>query len=121
MHFRERGQVIQIIRTVREANSKKGKNEIVGRLPKSKLQISEELATVLTAEERKEVTAWIKGHATAERLKKELAVRTLPEQMALAGQWFAEQKSEDSRVMAAALVPAWTRLRVILKRSGLFE
>jgi hypothetical protein len=121
MHFRERGQVIQIIRTVRDSKSRKGKSKLLGRLQKSKLHISEELATVLTAEERKEVAAWIKGQATAERLKKELAVRTLPEQMALAGQWFAEQKTEDSQVMAAALVPAWTRLRVILNRSGLLE
>jgi hypothetical protein len=121
MHFRERGQVVQIIRTVYDAETKKGKSQIVGKLLKAKPQLSDELKTALSAEERREVAVWLKGHATVERLKKELAVRTLPEQMTLAGDWFGEQKSEDAQIMAAALVPAWTRLRVILKRAGLVE
>jgi hypothetical protein len=121
MHFRERRQIVQIIRTTYDPALKKGKNEIVGRLVKANPEISKSLETVLTTEERKEVAAWIARYATVERLKRELAVRSLPEQLALAEEWFADQQDGDARVLAATLVPAWTHLRVLLKRKGLVE
>ena len=121
MHFRERGHVVQLIRTTYDAGSKKGKNEIVGRLARANIKVSEELEAALKPDERKELTAWIEGHATVERLKRELAVRTLPEQLALAKEWFKGQKGDDARALAAALIPAWVRFRNLLKRNGLVE
>ena len=121
MHFRERAQVVQIIRTSYDPRLKRGKNSIVGRLSKVNPQITEELVAALSPEERKEVTAWVEGHATLGRLKRELAVRTLPEQLALAEDWFVKQKGEEARILAATLVPAWLQLRTVLKRNGLVE
>ena len=121
MHFRERGQIVQVIRTTYDPSSKKGKNEIVGRLVKANPQISDALEAALSSEERKELGVWIKGHATVEQLKRELAVRTLPEQLALAEEWFEDQKGDDARALAAALIPAWVQLRIVLKRKGLIE
>jgi hypothetical protein len=121
MHFRERGQVVQVIRTSYDKGKKKGKSEIVGRLVKANPQVSEALAAALAPEEHKEVQAWIAGHATVEGLKRELAVRTIPEQLALAAEWFADKKGDDARLLAASLIPAWTHLRVALKRNGLVE
>jgi hypothetical protein len=121
MHFRERDQIVQIIRTKYDAVLKKGKNEIIGRLVKANPQITDELAKVLTKEERKEVVAWIEGYAKVGRLKRELAVRTLQEHMANAEEWFADQKGDDARLVAASLLPAWARLRATLKKSGLVE
>jgi hypothetical protein len=122
MHFRERHQIVQIIRTKYDPDTKKGKNEIVGRLAKANPQFSEALEAALSKEERKEVAAWIEGHATVQRLRKELAVRNLPEQLALAEEWFADQKgSNDARVLAASLVPAWVQLRLVMKRNSLVE
>jgi len=121
MHFRERGHIVQLIRTTYDASSKKGKNEIVGRLVKANIQVSKELEAALKTEERKELEVWIAGHAAVGRLKRELAVRSLPEQLALAEEWFADKKSDDARVLAGALIPAWVRLRTRLKRNGLVE
>jgi hypothetical protein len=123
MHFRERDQIVQIIRTKYDAALKKGKNEIVGRLAKANPKVSEELAKALTKEERKEVTAWIEGHAKVGHLKSELAVRTLQQQLVLAEEWFAHQKDndDDARFLAASLVPAWARLRATLKKHNLVE
>jgi hypothetical protein len=121
MHFRERGQIVQIIRTSYDAASKRGKNEIVGRLAKSNPKVSDELKAALSAEEFTEVTAWIGGRASLDRLKREFAVRNLPEQLALAEAWFADKKGDDARVLAASLVPAWVHLRGVLKRNGLVE
>jgi hypothetical protein len=121
MHFRERAHIVQIIRTTYDAGSKKGKNEIVGRLVKANPVISAELEAALTTEERKDVAAWIKGYATVGQLKKELAARSLPEQLALAEEWFAHQKGNEAHTLAAALIPAWVQLRTVLKRNGLIE
>lgn len=119
MHFRERDQVVQIIRTKYDAAKKKGKNEIVGRLVKANPKISDELASALTSEERKAVTAWIEGHAHVANLKRELAVRSLQEQMTLAEEWFMEHADADAQRMVASLLPAWTRLRNVLKKKDL--
>jgi hypothetical protein len=48
-------------------------------------------------------------------------VRTLPEQLSLAKDWFADQSSDDARLLAATLIPAWAHLRMVLKRKGLLE
>jgi hypothetical protein len=121
MHFRERGQVVQLIRTTYEPGSKKGKSQIVGRLVKANPQVSDELKTELSIEERKEVATWIEGYGGIVQLKRELAARTLQEQLALAEEWFSDHKGDDARILAAGLVPAWVRLRLALKRNGLVE
>lgn len=121
MHFRERAQMVQLVRTSYDPNTKKGKSEIVGRLAKGNPKVSDALQATLTPQERKELAAWLAGRATVERLKRELAVRSLPEQLALAEEWFATQKGDDARLLAASLVPAWSRLRFALKRNGLVE
>ena len=121
MHFRDRGHIVQVIRTKYDPASKKGKNEIVGRLAKSNPKISDELNAALSPPERKEVAAWIAGNAGVVQLKRELAARTLQEQLALAEEWFADQKGDDARILVAGLIPAWVRLRNLLKRNGLAE
>lgn len=121
MHFRERGKIVQIIRTSYDPSSKKGKNEIVGRLGKNNLKISPELDAALSDKERMEVKAWIKGLGSTERLKKELTAHTLPEQMAIAGEWLKDQKGEDARLLAASLSRSWVELRMVLTKSGLID
>jgi hypothetical protein len=121
MHFRERGKIVQIIRTSYDPDSKKGKNEIVGRLVKNNLKMSSQLESALSDKEKKEVKAWIDGYGSTERLKKELAARTLPEQMAITEEWFADHKGDDARVLAATLYRSWVQLRQSLKKSGLIE
>jgi hypothetical protein len=121
MHFRERGKIVQIIRTSYDAESKKGKNEIVGRLVKNNLKVPSQVDSALTDKERKEVKAWIEGYGNTERLKKELAVRTLAEQMAVAEEWFKDQKGEDARVLSATLYRSWVQLRMVMKKNGLVE
>jgi hypothetical protein len=121
MHFRERGHAVQIIRTVYDPETKKGKSEIVGRLAKSNPTMTTELKASLKPEERREVAAWIEGVASITQLKRELAARTLPEQLALAEDWFKDHTDDDARMLAANLARSWVRLRTSLKRTGLAE
>ncbi len=121
MHFRERAQVVQLIRTVYDPNTKKGKNQLVGRLAKANPQLTDELKATLTSQERQEVQTWIAGHSTLQRLRREIAVRTLPESLALAEEWFSDKKGDDARFLAATLMPAWIQLRTVFKRNGLID
>lgn len=121
MHFRDRGNFVQVIRTNLDPTTKKGKNELVGRLVKGEPKVPEELTATLSAEERKEVATWIAGSARIAKLKSELAARTIHEQLALAQQWFSDQKSDDARLLADGVVQAWVRLRMTLKKSNLIE
>jgi hypothetical protein len=79
VNFRERDQIAQIIRNLYDADSKKGKNQFIGRLAKSNLPIALELEPKLTATERKKVAPSIKGYSEVGRLKREIAVRAVPE------------------------------------------
>ena len=121
MHFRERGTVVQLIRTSYDSTTKKGKNEIVGRLVKNNPKITPQLDGVLTDKERKEVKAWIVGNGTTGRLKEQLAAHTLAEQMALEEEWFKGHKGEDARILATTLMGSWLPLRQVMKKNGLIE
>ena len=63
----------------------------------------------------------IDGYSTVSRLNRELAARSLPELLSLAYGWFATQKGNEARFLAASLIPDWVRLRASLKKSGLVE
>ena len=119
MHFRERGQIVQVIRTTYDKGSKKGKNEIVGRLAMPNPVISDDLQNALTAEERGEVESWIKGYGHVQALRRELAAHTLAENLRLAEEWFRGHKSDDARGVAAGVLEAWVHLRAVMKRNGL--
>lgn len=121
MHIRERGHIVQCIRTKYDPVTKKGKNEIVGRLSKANPQITDQLKAALTSSELKDVNAWIESHASVEQLKKELAVRTLSTNLALAEDWFANHKGDEAHMLAESLVPALMRLRSTLRKNGFLE
>lgn len=121
MNFKESGRFVQIIRSTGDRGTKKGKNEIVGRLIRANPQVSKELNAALSADERKEVASWIARHASVERLKRQLAVHTLPEQLSLAEEWFSQETGETARFLAASLIPAWGRLRAVLRKNGYLD
>lgn len=112
MHFRQRNNVIQIIRTVYDPDTKKGKNEIVGRLNRTRPEISDDLRNTLTAEEVHEVEGWLDGRLRLEHLQAEIAARTLPESMLLATQWLTNpENEEEARNLFAEIQQAMQKLR----------
>lgn len=124
MDFTEHGRFVRITRTSHDGSKKgkkKKKNQIVGRLLKADPQMSKELEVLLSEAERKEVISWIARQASIQQLKRQLAVHTLSEQLSLAEEWFSGSQGEDARFLAASLIPAWGRLRAVLRRSGYLE
>lgn len=121
MHFRLRKKGIQVIRTRYDAASKRAKSEIVGRIPKASLEIPESLAKGCTPAELDEVTSWIEGYSDLSKLKQELAAKSLPEQFALASEWFAQSEGERARGVAMAIQQGWVSLRAQLKKRQLLD
>lgn len=83
--------------------------------------ISAQLDGALTDKERRAVKAWIEDYGGIKRLKRNLAARTLSEQIALAEAWFSEHKDEDARVLASTISRSWAQLRMLMKKNGLIE
>jgi len=122
MHFRARNNVVQVIRTSYDADTKKAKGLIVARLSRVKPELSAEIRQALTAAEVAEVQAWIDGQNRLQRLNAEHAAWNLAGQLEQAAQWFAEAgDNETSRQLAAQAQQGWQQLRAVLKRSKLAE
>lgn len=62
MHFRLRTNAIQLIRTTYDAQTKRGKSEVVGTVPRRSMTLSDEIAGKLSAEEKAGFEAFVAGY-----------------------------------------------------------
>lgn len=117
MQFRERRKVIQVIRTTYDPELKRGRAEVVGKIDKSDLQITEKLQKNCGAEELAEVTAWLAQRAAEQR---DAAVRagaeTLPAQMRAAAEYFRNSADAEAQRFADEIRAAWDELKTALRR-----
>ena len=122
MHFRTRNKIIQVIRTTYDANSKKGKNEIVGRMPAANPQINDAMIESLSASELQEVEQWLEGQARLNSMQYELAAKTLNETISKATNWFAATSNkEEARTVYAGINQAMRGLKKAVTQAGLLE
>ena len=122
MHFRLRKNVVQLVRTSYNPDSKRPKTTVVGRMPLSQPKLSPELKGKLTEAEIVETEEWIEGHYRLNSLKEELAALTLPESISAAHRWFS--RNADNPAAAAIipqLLPALQALRKMLRKQGLVD
>jgi hypothetical protein len=120
MHFRLRKNIVQLVRTLYDSDTKRPKTVVVGRMPLKQPKLSPELKKNLTEDEIAEVEEWINGQFRMNSLKEELAALELPESIAAANRWFA--RNEDTpAAMAIALqvLPEFKALRKTLRGKGL--
>jgi len=122
MHFRIRQNIVQLVRTEYDKETKKPKATIVGRLKRAKPELDEELKKALTPEEITEVERWMATDQRLQALKEEVASLSLAETMELAEQWFARQNgNEDARLVATQVVASWQRLRSQMRKHNALE
>lgn len=122
MHFRYRDNVIQVIRTTYDKESKRGRSVVVGRLPRLSLAIGDNLRDACTLDELREIEAWVAENQRAEALKSELAAMTLAEQLNRANLWFSANKdSEAAKRLAAEAHFAWLELVRDLRKLELLD
>ena len=122
MHFRLRKNVVQLVRTSYDADAKKPKTAVVGRMPLREPKLSPELKSKLTEAEIAEAENWIEGHYRLNSLKEELAALTLPESISAAHRWFARNADNPAAgAIMPQLLPALRGLRKMLRRNGLID
>lgn len=119
MHFRERGNIIQVIRVTYDVESKKAKNTIVGKIQRNKPEISDELKAQCTTEELNDIKDWIESSHVLSALKAEYAARTLATQIDVATRWFKNTESGNLHVIAADILPKLVMLRKVMKSRSL--
>jgi len=120
MHFRLRKNVVQLIRTSYNPETKKPRTVVVGRMLLKQPEVSPELRSKLTEEEIVEAEEWSEGQFRMDSRKEELAALTLPESISAAHRWIA--RNADRPVAAAIvlqLLPELQALRKMLRRNGL--
>lgn len=119
MHFRFRGNNIQVVKSQPDPDSGKAKSTPLGSINRATLAISDKLRGACSPEELKEIEAWVRHYQTVDNLKKKHAALTLPEQMAAATRWFAQASPEESRQVADDILATTVVLRRMLARRGL--
>ena len=120
MHFRLRKNVVQLVRTSYNPDTKKPRAVVVGRMPLKQPKLSPELKSKLTEEEIAEVGEWIGGQFRMNSLKEELAALTLEESISAANRWFSRNADNPAATaIALQLLPAFKTLRKMLRGKGL--
>jgi len=122
MHFRIRKNIVQLVRTTYDPQTKKPATSVVGKMPLANPQIGIELTKALTDAELAETKAWIQGRSKVLALRQELATVSLPENLQLATDWFELYgRSEDAKRLAHEIFSAWMDLRRQLKKQSLID
>ena len=94
MHFRFRGNNIQVVKSQLDNESGKAKSIPMGSINRATLAISDKLRANCSPDELQEIEAWVKRYQTVHALKQKHAALTLPEQMAAAAEWFETASPE---------------------------
>lgn len=119
MHFRTRNKIIQVIRTTYDADSKKGKNEIVARMPAANPQINDAMIESLSSSELQEVEQWLEGRTRLDSMQNELAARSLNETINKAAKWFAATSNkEEAQTVYAGINQAMRGLKKAVAQAG---
>ena len=120
MHFRLRKNVVQLVRTSYNRQTKKPRTKVVGRMPLKRPRLTPELRKELTRDEIAEVKEWIEGQFRMNSLKEEFAALTLSESIAAANRWFSHNPDNPHAAAAVQqLLPELQALRKTLRKNGL--
>src|SRR5215212_3809968 len=97
MHFRVRGNNVQIVKTQPEAGTGKAVSKPIGSASLSTGEINEKAAAVLTPEETREVTEWIARHQAIQAQKREIEYHTLADTLTAMATWM---RGADPKLLA---------------------
>ena len=119
MHFRFRGNNIQVVKSQPEASTGKAKSIPVGSINRATLALTDKLRENCTSAELKEIETFVRHCQAVDALKRKHAALTLPEQMAAAVQWFKEADLDEAREIAEGIMQHSAVLRKVLSKRGL--
>jgi hypothetical protein len=119
MHFRFRGNNIQVVKSVKTEPGGKAVPTPIGSINRATLTISDKLRSNCTQAELEEIETWVKRYQAVDVIKQQHAAVTLPEQIAAAAQWFERANPEEARQIADDILTTNAVLRRVLNRRGL--
>jgi hypothetical protein len=117
MHFRRRGNNVQLVKTMPGEGGGKAQSKPVGSANLTTGEIKTRGDAVLTAEETAEVKAWIARSAAIEAQKRELDYRMLPEALASMAGWIANADAKLLGEHAEEVKAGLFRVRKALDRA----
>jgi hypothetical protein len=116
MHFRFRGNNVQIVKSQPDPATGKAKSVPVGSINRSNMAISDKLRSSCSPVEIKRIEDWVARYQVVDRLKTNHAALTLPEQIASATEWFETANPAEARELADDILTAMRMLRSVLQR-----
>lgn len=111
MHFRHRGNSVQIVRSEKDPETGKAKPTPIGSLRKPELRIPDALAKACTPAELEAIERWVADYTRIDTLKAEIVARTMPETLPQVAAWLKQADEAEARALAAELVGAWQQVR----------
>lgn len=116
MHFRIRKNIVQLVRTNYDPQTKKPKTSIVGNMPLAAPIITDKLKGLLSDQEIEEAELWIEHNNRLNLLQEELAALCLADTLNLANRWFKRQGESQAAIIAVEnILPELRALRTTLK------
>jgi hypothetical protein len=119
VHFRFRGNNIQVVKSQPDRSTGKAKSVPLGSINRATLAISDKLRSNCSSSELKEIEAWVKRYQAVDELKQKHAALTLPDQIAVAMRWFEKASPVEARQVADDILTTTAALRRVLNRREL--
>ncbi|HWQ39837.1 MAG TPA: hypothetical protein VNM24_14745 [Burkholderiales bacterium] len=116
MHFRFRGNNVQVVKSQLDPKTGKAKSVPIGSINLARLEIGDKLASNCSAAELKEIENWLKRRRGIEELKAKVAALTLPENISSALKWFAKAPPEEIEEVADDVLVGIRQLRKVLQK-----
>jgi hypothetical protein len=119
VHYRFRGNNIQVVKSQPDPATGKAKSVPLGSINRATLVISDKLRENCSPAELAEIEGWVKRYQKVHELKRRHAALTLPEQIESAIDWFEEASPDEAQQVAEDVLEASLALRRVLNRRGL--
>ena len=119
MHFRFRGNNIQVVKSTPDPSTGKAKSVPMGSINRATLAISDKLRGNCSSTELKEIEAWVKRYQSVDELKYRYAALTLAEQIGVAIRWFETATPVEAFQVVDDTLTATAMLRNVLNKRGL--
>lgn len=119
MHFRERGNNVQVVRTVTDRKTLKSKSVPVGSANIKTGVLSESLLAALDAREVQEVRRWLEARQKIERLRLEVDAHLLAQRIYETIKWLKDRPSPEAAGLVAETLRAMNAFRANAIQLGL--
>jgi hypothetical protein len=120
LQFQYRTHDIQVSRITVDPVTGQRQRVMLGAIDRATFAILPTLKANCSSDDLAEIDRWLTCRQRLDQLRAELAARTLPEQIQLAGKWLADAESEEqARALANDIRANWQRLRGTLQQRKL--